>query len=169
VKDRVVLVGFMGAGKSTVGPLLAGRLGWTFRDMDLWIEERTGLRVPAFFRERGEEAFRREEELLAAEAARQGRLVLAAGGGAFASPRTRALLAEGALTVWLRCELDVALARIALGRHRPRAGDRETMAALLAEREPFYRLAEMMVDTSRTPPAETAGLIAAALALLPAR
>jgi shikimate kinase len=159
----------MGVGKSTVGVLVAGRLGWSFRDMDRWLEERTGLTVPAFFRERGEEAFRIEEELLAREAAGQGRLVLAAGGGAFIPPRTRALLAEGALTVWLRCELDVLRARLGPAGDRPLAGDRETMAGLLAEREPFYRLADMIVDTSRTPPAQTAGLIVAALCGTPAR
>jgi len=154
--ERLVLVGFMGSGKSTVGPLLAARLGWGFRDLDTWIEERTGRSVSALFRD-GEEGFRRLEVEAAREAAGLTHHVIAAGGGAFARPETRALLRSGpSATVWLRCGLESLLARIPLDGSRPLAGSRETMAALLAERESSYRLADWTVDTTTAAPDEVA-------------
>ena len=150
--SRIVLVGFMGAGKSTVGPRVAEALGWSFRDVDTLIEERLGLTVPEIFRQRGEDAFRSEEIRIAEELAQSGRLVIAAGGGAFAFPRTREALSRGAFTVWLRCELPQILARIPLDGSRPLALDRETISRLYAERQPSYRLAHCVVDTSDAGP-----------------
>lgn len=146
---RIVLVGFMGSGKSAVGVRLAQRLGYRFEDMDRRIEERTGRAIPALFEERGEEAFREEEEREAASLARLDRRVIATGGGAFARPATRARLQEGATTVWIRADLDTLLERIRPDGSRPLAGNRAIMRTLLAEREPSYRLADLVVDTSR--------------------
>lgn len=146
----------MGCGKSTVGEALARRLGWRFRDLDRWIEERHGQSVAEIFRRHGQ-AFFRAEELRAARAA--GRLrgcVVAAGGGAFAQPETRAALQKGSLTVWLRCGEDVLLRRIPRDGSRPLAADRGRMRRLLAEREPAYRLADLTVDSSRAAPDEVA-------------
>jgi shikimate kinase len=146
----------MGAGKSTVGEALARRLGWTFRDMDAWIEERNGCPVPEIFRTKGEAFFRDEERRVAEEIRTLTRHVVASGGGAFAQPATRAVLQDGAATVYLRCDLDTVVQRIGEDTSRPLAAGHERMRALLAEREPFYRLAELTVDTTRMPPGEIA-------------
>lgn len=158
---RVVLVGFMGSGKSSVGRLLARRLGYRFEDMDRRIEERAGRTIAEIFRDDGEEAFREMEGEEARALSRLEERVVAAGGGAFTRPETRALLQEGALTVWLRCDLDRILARVPADGSRPRAGNRAIMRALLAEREPSYRMADVAVDASSGTPREVADRIAA--------
>lgn len=153
---RIVLVGFMGSGKTTVGAELARLLGWSFRDMDRWIEERNGLTVAEIFLQKGEAFFREEERRVAEEAAALGDHVIAAGGGAFAVPGTREALRPGAFVVWLRCDLETLLRRVPTDGSRPLASNRETMAQLLAERESFYRLADLAVDASGTAPDEVA-------------
>ena len=150
--ERVVLVGFMGAGKSTIGPLLADRLGWTFLDLDARIEQRTGRRIADLFREDGEPSFRALERSAAEEAMRLRRLVLAAGGGAFAQRGTREVLRQGSVTVWLRCDLQTLLARVPQDGSRPLATNRAIMQALLAEREPSYQLSDVVVDTGEGTP-----------------
>jgi shikimate kinase len=156
---RVVLVGFMGSGKSAVGRLLARRLGYRFEDMDRRIEERAGRTIADIFRDDGEEAFRKMEREEARELSRLGDRVVAAGGGAFARAETRALLQEGALTVWLRCDLEHILGRVPVDGSRPLAGNRDIMRALLAEREPSYRMADVVVDASSGTPREVADRI----------
>ena len=156
---RVVLVGFMGSGKTSVGRLLARRLGYGFEDMDRRIEERAGRAIAEIFRDDGEEAFREREREEALALSRLRDRVVAAGGGAFTRPETRALLQEGALTVWLRCDLDRILARVPADGARPLAGNRDIMRALLAEREPFYRMADVAVDASSGTPREVADRI----------
>ena len=151
---RVVLVGFMGAGKSAVGRRLARRLKYRFVDLDSRIEKRTGKTVAEVFREQGEPAFRALEQEEAAALSDLESVVVAAGGGAFAVPATRELLRKGALTVWLQCDLETTFARIRADGSRPLAGNREIMRALLAEREPSYRQADVTVDTSRRKPRE---------------
>jgi shikimate kinase len=155
----VVLVGFMGSGKTSVGRLLARRLGYGFEDMDRRIEERAGRTIAEIFRDDGEEAFREREREDALALSRLRDRVVAAGGGAFTRPETRALLQEGALTVWLRCDLDRILARVPADGSRPLAGNRDIMRALLAEREPFYRMADVAVDASSGTPREVADRI----------
>lgn len=145
---RLVLVGFMGAGKSTVGPLVAKHLGFAFVDMDERIEGHAGMPVAELFQARGEEAFRREEERVARELLTRDRLVVAAGGGAFARPETREVLKRNAVTVYLKCDLDTVLRRVPPDGRRPLAGNRETMSIRLAERESSYREADVTVDAS---------------------
>ena len=159
---RVVLVGFMGAGKSTVGPLVAQRLGWTFLDLDDDIEAAAGRTVPEIFATDGEAAFRAAERAAAERAVRRKRLVLATGGGAFTVPETRRVLQQGAMTVWLRCTLDALLARIPTDGSRPLAANRATIGPLLVGREPSYALADLTVDTTHTAPADVARIIAEA-------
>jgi shikimate kinase len=150
--DRIVLVGFMGSGKSSVGRLLARRLGYRFEDLDQRIEARAGRSIAAIFREDGEEAFRAMEGEEARAVSTLTDRVVAAGGGAFARPRTRALLQQGALTVWLRCDIETILARVSADGSRPLAGNRDIMRALLAQREPSYRMADVAVDTTTGTP-----------------
>ncbi len=159
--ERVVLVGFMGSGKSTVGPEVARLLGFDFRDMDTWIEERTGLSVQRLFEDRGEAAFRAEELALAQEIRGLQRLVVAAGGGAWAQPATRTALQHRALTVYLRCELPTLLDRIPMDGSRPLAVSRERIAHLFAEREVCYRLAGFEVDASAPPDAVARNIVSA--------
>jgi shikimate kinase len=148
---RIVLVGFMGAGKSTVGPRVADALGWSFLDFDVELARRLGASIAEVFRTRGEAAFREEERRLAEETASLERHVLAAGGGAFAQPATRDALARGAFTVWLHCGLPAVLARVPPDGSRPLAMDRETIAGLFAQRESSYRQADCRVDAEQTP------------------
>jgi shikimate kinase len=138
----------MGSGKTSVGRLVAPSLDYRFEDMDRRIEERAGRTIAEIFRDDGEEAFREMEREEARALSRLVERVVAAGGGAFARPETRALLQEGALTVWLRCDLNRILARVPADGSRPMAGNRAIMRALLAEREPSYRMADMVVDAA---------------------
>jgi shikimate kinase len=153
---RVVLVGFMGAGKTSVGRILARRLKFRFEDMDTRIERRARQRIATLFREEGEESFRAREREEARSLCRLDARVIATGGGSFARPDTRAILQTGAITVWLRCDLETILARIRPDGSRPLAGNRDIMRALLAEREPSYRLADLTVDASTGTPREVA-------------
>jgi len=156
---RVVLVGFMGSGKSSIGRLVARRLGYRFEDMDRRIEKRAGRGVAAIFRDLGEAAFR-ALELEEARTLRSLRdRVVATGGGAFTRADTRAILQEGALTVWLQCDVDTILARVPADGSRPLAGNRDIMQALLAEREPSYRGADVAVDAAAGTPRQVADRI----------
>jgi shikimate kinase len=154
--SRVVLVGFMGAGKTAVGRVLARRLGYRFEDMDRRIEERTGRTIAEIFSEEGEDAFRRLEREEAVALSRLEGRVVASGGGAFARPDTRELLQKGAITVWLRCDFGRILSRIPDDGSRPLARNRDIMQALLSEREPSYRMADVAVDASVGSPREVA-------------
>ena len=160
---RVVLVGFMGSGKSTVGRLVAEALGWEFLDMDTAVEARTGRSVAAIFEEDGERAFREEERRVADEVRGRERVVVAAGGGAFADVATRELLCERAVSVWLRCDLETALARIPADGSRPLARNRGIMQGLLAQREASYAEADLVVDSGAGDPWAVAEAVLAAL------
>jgi shikimate kinase len=161
--ERIVLVGFMGAGKSTVGPELASLLSWTFHEMDALVEERQGIPVREIFKTRGEAFFREEERQVALSLRSLKNAVVATGGGAFAQEATRLALAEGACTVFLRAPFEVLWARAGATLSRPLAQDRETMCRLWAERDPSYGKAEVVIDTSDAAPEEVARRIAAAV------
>jgi shikimate kinase len=153
----------MGSGKSVVGQELARLLGWRFRDLDQWIEQRQRRPIRAVFAEEGEAFFREQERKAALATQRLRRHVVAAGGGAFAFPATRAALRRGAVTVWLRCSFAVLARRVQGDPSRPLAASRAKMQRLLRERMPFYRLADLAVDTARSGPAAVARRIAALL------
>jgi shikimate kinase/3-dehydroquinate synthase len=141
--DRhLALVGFMGAGKSTMGPPLAERLGRPFVSVDAVVEERAGTAVGELFETRGEAAFRELEEQAAADVlSRRPLAVVELGGGALASERTRALLAELALSVHIEIELDEAWHRVS-GTGRPLARDPQAFRALYDERLALYEAAD---------------------------
>jgi shikimate kinase/3-dehydroquinate synthase len=159
----VVLVGFMGAGKTTVGPMVAHRLGWSFVDLDDEIRAAAGRSVPEIFAFLGEAAFREAERAAAVRVCAREQLVLATGGGAFTIAETRRVLQQGALTVWLRCEIGALMARIPADGSRPLAANRATILPLLVGREPSYALADLTVDTTRTAPADVARIVAEAV------
>lgn len=147
----MLLVGFMGSGKTSVGRALAHRLGWAFLDFDAAIEQREGLTVPEIFRIHGEARFREIEAEVGAEALALDRVVLAAGGGWPARPGRMESLDPGTLTVWLLVSARTAVRRIAQGGpERPLLDTPDPVAEatrLLAAREPFYRLARHAVDS----------------------
>jgi shikimate kinase len=168
--ERVLLVGFMAAGKTTVGRRLAGLLGWTFIDFDDIIEARTGLTVPAIFRERGEAVFRGLEARLTDEYGGAAHVVLAPGGGWITQPELLDRLPPGTLVVWLRISPGEAVRRaLADDVHRPLLAGADPLAKarlLLSEREPLYFLADATVDVDGRAPEDIAREIAAKIRLL---
>lgn len=168
--ERVVLVGFMAAGKSTVGPLLAGRLGWQYVDFDDVIEARTGLPISEIFRVQGEAAFRAMEARLTDEFGCARGVVLAPGGGWITNPALLDGLCAGSLVVWLRVSPEEAVARaLADDVHRPLLAGPDPLARarlLLAEREPLYYLADVVVDVDGREAADIAFEIAERIRIL---
>lgn len=165
----VVLVGMMGAGKSTVGALLAERLGWRFIDLDSEIERVTGQTIPEIFAARGEPAFRALERELTARIASSRGIVLAPGGGWILQDANPAAMPAGTRYVWLRVSPEVAVQRIRQHkRERPllQGGDPVERARHLSEqREPLYRTAGREIDTDAREPADIAAEIADWIAL----
>jgi shikimate kinase len=162
MSPEIVLVGAPGSGKSTVGAILAERLGVGFADVDAVIVRRAGKPVAEIFADDGEAVFRALEEEVTAELLdRPG--VLALGGGAVLSPRTRAAL-RGRRVVWLRVGLPAAVKRIGLDTARPLllGNVRGRLLALLNERAPLYaEVAGEVVDTDERSPADVAEQIVA--------
>ncbi len=147
---NIILTGFMGTGKTTVGQAVAERLGRWFVDMDAAIERRAGKPVSAIFSQDGEPAFREMEAALCRELAGERNLVIATGGGALASAANRAALAESGLVICLDASTDAILARLHQTRDRPLlAGPdrRERVEALLAERAAAYAAIPHHIDT----------------------
>lgn len=160
-KRNLILTGFMGAGKTTVGRIAARRLCMAFVDTDASIEAQAGLSIPQIFAERGEPAFRElEAAVCAQEAAGAGR-VIATGGGAVLNPKTRAALEEGGLLVCLTAPLDELVRRTGGNSARPLAGDRERMENLLAARRAVYDSLPHHVDTTGKAPAQVAAEVIA--------
>lgn len=148
---NLVLIGFMGSGKTAVGSLLARNLGREFVDLDARIEAATGRTVAEIFRERDEQGFRAIEGRMVAEVARLTGCVVATGGGVVTDPANVAALRQSGLLVWLRASPETILARIGgTGHLRPLLNVPDPLArirALLAEREPRYAEADLIVDT----------------------
>lgn len=150
---NLVLIGFMGTGKSSVGRLCAQRLGYTFRDSDAVIEEHIGCAIPQFFTEQGEEAFRRIEHEVITELAAASGLVIATGGGAVMNENNVAALRSTGCVVLLTATPIVILRRVGNTRSRPLLASASDPLArikeLLAAREPFYTsAAHIQVNTS---------------------
>lgn len=163
----IVLVGPMGAGKSTVGPCLARRLGLPFVDADAEIEAEAGLSITEIFDRFGEPHFRDSERRMMARLAAGPAQVIAAGGGAFVDEGTRQLILERCLVVWLDAGVDTLAERVGDGRHRPllEAGDPRTRLVTLAERRnPGYARAHIRVSSENASHEEVVDAIVAALA-----
>lgn len=147
----VVLVGMMGAGKSSVGRRLSARLGIPFADADTEIESAAGMTIPEIFAKHGEPYFRAGEARVIARLLDSGPQVLATGGGAVMDPHTRELIRAKGISIWLKADLDVLLKRTKRRNDRPLAGN---IMNLLPLREPFYAQSDIVVQ-SRDEPHET--------------
>ena len=159
---RIVLTGFMGSGKSTVGPLLAARLGWRFVDADDAIEAEAGCSIAEIFQRDGEASFRDLEHATIARLAAGDGLVLALGGGAIERAQTRELLlhAPGTLLVHLEVRLATTLARCSGSEDtRPVFADQANLAARYERRMPLYRMAHASVCADERTPDEVVGAI----------
>jgi shikimate kinase len=163
--DRIVLIGFMGAGKSTVGPILAQRLGYDWVDTDAVIEERAGAPVADIFRTRGETAFRALEAEVLAELARKSAVVVATGGGAPAQERNRGFFTRGARVFHLRVSLESVRTRTGADTTRPllSRGD-AAVRELYEERARIYEALGAPVETDGRSPAAVAEQIMSLLA-----
>lgn len=162
----IVLIGMMGAGKSTIGRQVADRLGVPFRDADREIELAAGRTIPEIFAEFGEEHFRSGERRVIARLLDDDPFVLATGGGAFMDAETRAVIKEKAISIWLRAEFDVLWARVSKRSHRPllkTADPQETLKDLMTARYPTYGLADIIVESADAPKDETAERVIDAL------
>jgi shikimate kinase len=171
---RIFITGFMGSGKSTIGPLLASALGVRFIDLDTVIEEKEGMAIPRIFMEKGEPAFRALErrELLLLSA--QNGIVVAAGGGALTDPVSLAIVQRSGVLVYLEVSVDVLVGRLRgiSGRPMIAAEDgsllpdgklRDRITSLLRSRENAYRMADIIVDAGAQSPAGTVSAIVASL------
>lgn len=150
----IALVGLMGAGKTTVGRRLAHALNLPFADADAAIVDAAGQSVDAIFAEHGECEFRRGERKVISRLLAGPVHVLATGGGAFIDPRTRALMKDRAISIWLKAPLDVLMKRVAKRDDRPLLKEddpRAVMQRLMDERYPIYAEADLTIETSAGP------------------
>jgi shikimate kinase len=159
-RRSVVLVGMMGAGKSSIGRRLAARLAIPFVDADAEIEAAAGMTIAEIFEKHGEAEFRKGEKRVIARLLDNGPQVLATGGGAVMDADTRVLIAEKGVSVWLKADLDVLLRRTKRRVERPLASKIET---LLPQREPFYAQSDLTVQSREEPHDAVVDELAAAL------
>ena len=150
----LVLVGMMGAGKTSVGRRLAGVLGVPFRDADVEIETAAGCTINEIFERFGEPAFRSGERKVIARLLTDPPHILAAGGGAFVDEETRNRIKESAVSIWLRAPLDLLIQRVLRKDTRPllrNTDSRATLERLLREREPIYAQADIVIESDEGP------------------
>jgi shikimate kinase len=169
--SRIVLVGFMGAGKSTVGALLAQHLQWRFLDADSVLEDRTRTSIAEIFTQRGETAFRKLEAEVVHDLLREQYLVLAVGGGAVetAAIRNALLHTPETCVVFLEAPLEIMIARCEQqpgAALRPVLNDRERLHGRFESRLPHYRNAHLVIKTASITPEETSQQILQAVAAL---
>lgn len=166
VPKTIALVGLMGAGKSSIGRRLALSLALPFTDADTEIEIAAGVSIEEIFARDGEAVFRNGERRVIARLLDSPTQVLATGGGAFMDPETRALIRQRAISIWLKADLDVLMARVARRNNRPllKEGDpRAVLARLIETRYPVYAEADITVESADGPPEATLAKVIAAL------
>lgn len=150
----IVLVGMMGAGKTSVGRRLASILGRKFLDSDLEIESAAGKSIEDFFAEHGEAEFRIGEAKVIKRLLTQKNIVLATGGGAFINETTQAIIIENAISVWIKAEFDLLFARVSRKSNRPllqTSNPKETLKNLIEARYPIYKGADICVVSRDVP------------------
>jgi shikimate kinase len=149
--DKIYLVGFMTAGKTTVARLLAARLGWRAEDIDALIEARERLTVSDVFARLGEAHFRAVEREIVRLLLPLRHTVVATGGGTFVDPESRNAIALDGVSVWLDVPLETVVARLPPDHRRPLSADRARMERLFTMRQTVYGLAELRVDATAPP------------------
>ena len=161
----IVLVGFMGSGKSRIGQLLAKRLELPFADSDAEIAKAFGMPIAEIFKTRGEAEFRAAERRTISGLLGAGPRVIAIGGGAFVDPETRSVLLQSARTVWLDPPFEVISARVSRSAHRPLAvaRSRDELHQLWEERRPTYASAHFRIETGEDDPERAVDRIVALL------
>ena len=149
--DKIYLVGFMCAGKTTVAEILAGRLGWKAKDIDQLIETKEQRSITEIFAQNGESYFRRvEHEILHGLLPRRN-VVVATGGGTFADMSNRALISNDGISIWLDISFETVARRLSSDGRRPLGRDRTTMLALWNSRQEAYRIAKLRLEADRPP------------------
>lgn len=162
----IVLVGMMGAGKTTVGRRLANRLGRRFIDSDEEVEKAAGMSIEDIFKLHGEPDFRAGEAKVIARLLKEADLVLGTGGGAFIAPDTRALVKASALSVWIKADFELLFARVSRRSNRPllkTASPRDTLKGLIDSRYPIYSEADVTIVSRDIPQDQVATEIIDAL------
>lgn len=147
--DKIYLVGFMAAGKSSVAREAARRLGWRAEDVDDRIEAREGMRVSRIFAVKGEAYFRAAERAVVYDLLPARHLVVATGGGTFVDPGSRAAMRADGAVVWIDVPLDVLVERIPLDGSRPLAASRSQLDLLYAQRRAAYEHAHVRLEGAR--------------------
>jgi len=150
--DKLYLVGFMGAGKTTVARALGRRLGWRVEDVDERIEARERRSVAAIFAQQGEPYFRQQERQVLSELLPDRQVIVATGGGTFAEPDNRALMLADGAVVWLDVPLPRIMERVPADGRRPLAADRAQMEQLYTRRRLAYAEAHLRVDGTHPVP-----------------
>jgi shikimate kinase len=153
-RRSIVLVGMMGAGKSTIGRRLAGRLRLPFLDADIEIEAAAGMSIPDIFETHGEPHFRDGEARVIARLLDNGPAVLATGGGAFMREETRNRIRDKAISIWLKADADIIMKRVKRRADRPLLQTEDpaaTISRLLEQREPIYQSADLTIWSRDVP------------------
>jgi shikimate kinase len=148
--DKVYLVGFMGAGKTSVARTLARRLGWRMADIDEMIERREHQTVADIFAKKGEPYFRAVERAVLMDQLATRHVVVATGGGTFVDPQNRAVINQNGASVWLDVPFERLIARVPADGRRPLAADRAEFERLYLLRRAVYEQAQLRLDASRT-------------------
>ena len=155
--ERVYLVGFMGAGKTSVGRALAAQLRWSFVDLDAEIERSQKMVIRDIFAKSGEAHFRQLEREHLKQLSARPRVVIALGGGATVDPENRLVMDATGTSVWLNVSFETAARRVSMDGTRPLFKDPEHAERLYESRLPIYKLARIHVLADNRPPADIAG------------
>jgi shikimate kinase len=159
VNNKIFLVGFMGSGKSTVGPLVAAKLGWEFIDLDQEIEREQGRPIREIFDRQGESEFRRIETKHLRSLENRASCVIALGGGAFVQEVNLPIVTGLGVSVFLDCRLEVIQARCPADGTRPLFERPEAISDLYTSRYPIYQKSDISIDVSDIDPTQAAELI----------